>query len=83
MDAKSARTLSLLTLKGKITKELDPVFNKIEELASEGLFYADFYYVEDIETYRLIRTHKDLLEKMGYTVLASSGRYNDMYQVSW
>lgn len=83
MDAKSARTLSLLTLKADTKKALAPVFKEIEDAASEGLFFVNFFYNESVETYWLIRTHKNLLEEMGYTVLAGGGREGDVYQVEW
>lgn len=83
MDAKSARTLSLLTLKAKIKKELGPIFEQIEYRASGGCFYAEFFYGENVETYHLVRTHKNLLEEMGYTVMLCSGREGDMYRVEW
>lgn len=84
MDAKSARTLSLLSLKAKKEKELAPVFKEIEEAASQGRFCLDFYYSGNVKTYSLVRCHKVFLEKMGYTVTYYKTTYQgNMWRIEW
>jgi hypothetical protein len=68
ITAQQARKLSNDRQKLKIANELRDVFEKIQQVANDGGYRADFYEEDNIVTVGLIRKYSTSIKSLGYIV---------------
>ena len=68
ITAQQARKLSNDRQKLKIANELRDVFEKIQQVADDGGYRADFYEEDNVVTFGLIKKYSTTIKGLGYIV---------------